>query len=93
MNFEEYINNICRVAFCHIKNIAKIRKFLSYDTAKTLMHCFVTSRIESCNSLLYGLFNYLIQRLQYVVNYAARVIARSRRFDHVTQLVDFLVTG
>ena len=67
MNFGEHIKNICRVAFYHIRNIAKIRKFLSYDTAKTLMHAFVTSRIDSCNALLFGLPNFLIQRLQYVL--------------------------
>ena len=87
MNFGEHIKNICRVAFYHIRNIAKIRKFLSYDTAKTLVHAFVTSRIDSCNALLFGLPNFLIQRLQYVLNSAARVIARSRKFDHITPLL------
>ena len=46
MNFDENIKNTCRLAFYHIRNIAKIRKFLSHDTVKTLMHAFVTSRIE-----------------------------------------------
>ena len=65
------LKNICRVAFYHVWNIAKIRTFLSYDTAKTLMHAFVTSRIDSCNALLFDLPNFLIQRLQYVLNSAA----------------------
>ena len=71
MNFDEHIKNICRIAFYYIRNIAKIRKFLSHDTAKILMHAFVTSRIDSCNALLFGLPNFLIQRLQYVLNSAA----------------------
>ena len=87
MNFDEHIKNICRVAFYHIRNIAKIRKFLSCDTVKTLMHAFVTSQIDSCNALLFGLPNFLIQRLQYVLNSAARVIARCRKFDHITPLL------
>ena len=57
------------------------------DTAKTLVHVFVTYRIDSCNALLFGLPNFLIQRLQYVLNSAARVIARSRKFDHITPLL------
>ena len=61
---------------------------LSYDTAKILMHAFVTSRIDPCNALLFGLPNFLIQRLQYVLNSAARVIARSRKFDQITPLPD-----
>ena len=55
MNFDEHIKSICRIAFYYVRNIAKIRKFLSYDTAKTLMHAFVTSRTASCNALLFGL--------------------------------------
>ena len=51
------------------------------------MHAFVTSRIDSCNALLFGLPNFLIQRLQHVLNSAARVIARSRKFDHITPLL------
>ena len=79
--------SFCRIAFYYIRNIAKFRKFLSYDTAKILMHAFVTSRIDSCNALLFGLPNFLIRRLQYVLNSAARVIARSRKFDHITPLL------
>ena len=51
---------------------------------------FVTSRIDSCNSLLYGLPSYLIQRLQYVeyvLNSTARLISRSRKADHITPLL------
>ena len=51
------------------------------------MHAFVTSRIDSSNALLFGLPNFLIQRLQYVFNSTARVIARYRKFDHITPLL------
>ena len=34
MNFDEHTKNICRIAFYYIRNIAKFRKFFSYDTAK-----------------------------------------------------------
>ena len=79
--------SVGRIAFYYIRNIAKFRKCLSYDTAKILMHAFVTSRIDSYNALLFGLPNFLIQRLQYVLNSADRVIARSRKFDHITSLL------
>ena len=66
MNFDVHFKNICRVAFYYIRNIAMIRTFLSYDTVKTLIHAFVTSRIDSSNALLFDLPNVLIQRLRYV---------------------------
>ena len=54
---------------------------------KTLIHAFVTSRIDNCNALLYGLPSYLVQRLQYVLNSAARLIFLSRKADHITPLL------
>ena len=42
---------------------------------------------EICNALLYSLPDYLIQRLQYVMNAAAKVITCKRKFDHVTPLL------
>ena len=43
------------------------------------------SRLDHCNSLLYGLPDYLIQRLQYVMNAAAKVIICKSL--HVTPLL------
>ena len=71
----------------HIRNISRIRPCLSIDSTKTLEHALVTSRLDRCNSLLYGLPDYLIQRLQYVMNAAAKVITCKRKFDHVTPLL------
>ena len=73
MSFEEHVNELCRTAFYHIRNISRIRSCLS-DSTKTLVHALVTSRLDYCNALLYGLPDYLIQRLQYVMNAAAKVI-------------------
>ena len=42
---------------------------------------------SNCNALLYGLPDYLIQRLQYVLNAAAKVITCKRKFDHDTPLL------
>ena len=60
---------------------------LSSDSTKTLVHALVTVRLDHCNALLYGLPDYLIQRLQYVINAAAKVITCKRKFDHVTPLL------
>ena len=47
----------------------------------------VTSRLDHCKALLYGLPDFLIQRLQYVINAAAKRITCKRKFDHVTPLL------
>ena len=76
MNFEKQVATICKSAFYHLRNILRIRKYLSVENAKTLIHAFVTCRLDNCNSLLYGLPGYLIHRLQLVQNCAAWVVMR-----------------
>ena len=46
------------------------------------MHAFINSKLDFCNSLLYGLPKYDINKLQSVQNAAARVIACLRKFGH-----------
>ena len=58
----------------------------SLQTAKILVHALVTSKLDNCNSLFYGLPKNLLQRLQYVLNSAARLVTLSRKSGHVTPL-------
>ena len=51
------------------------------------MHAYVTSRIDYCNSLLYGLPHKLIKKLQSVLNAAARVVTMTRKFDHISPVL------
>ena len=52
LNMERQVYAICKSAFFHIRNISWIRKFLSLNGAKPLVHAFVTYRLDNCNSLL-----------------------------------------
>ena len=84
---EAIVRMDAKSAFFHIRNISQVRRYLSIESTKTLVHAFVTSRIDNCNALLYGLPSYLVQRLQYVLNSAARLIFLSRKADHITPLL------
>ena len=80
-----HINNIVKVAFYHLRNIAKIRKYINVTTAEVLVHAFINSKLDFCNSLLHGLPKYEINKLQSVQNAAARVIRCLRTFDHISE--------
>ncbi|KAI5085474.1 hypothetical protein C0J45_5310, partial [Silurus meridionalis] len=54
LSFESHVNNITRIAFFHLRNIAKIRNMMSLQDAEKLVHAFVTSRLDYCNALLSG---------------------------------------
>ena len=73
--------------FFHLRSIARIRDCLSTTDSEILVHAFITSRLDSCNSLPYGLPEILIGRSQNVQNSAERPITRSRKYDHITPIL------
>ena len=85
--FTEHIASICKSSFYHLRNISNIRKYLSSTTTEILVHAFVSSKLDHCNSLLYGLPNCLIKKLQHVQNAAARLITLSRKHEHITPIL------
>ena len=82
-----HVTAVCKSAFFHLRNISKIRKFLNTETTKSLVHAFITSKVDYCNSLLYGVPKYLLLRLQRVLNCAARIVFKSNKYDHITPLL------
>ena len=86
-NFGEHVKMTCKIAFFRICGITKtVRRYLSHDTAKTIVHPYITSRLD-CNALFYGLPKYLTDRLQLGHNSAASLVSASRKHDHVTQIL------
>ena len=77
----------CQAAYYHIHNIRRIRKFLTHDSTQTLVHALIMGRVDYCNSLLYGLPEVHIRKLQRVQNSAARLIAGTPRFSHITPIL------
>ena len=75
---------ICSKAFRGLYSIRQIRKFLTVQSTKTLIHAFVSSHLDYCNALLFSLPKYQLGRLQKVQNAAARVTFQIAKFDHIT---------
>uniref|UniRef100_A0A671Y9A2 Reverse transcriptase domain-containing protein n=1 Tax=Sparus aurata TaxID=8175 RepID=A0A671Y9A2_SPAAU len=88
LSFDQHIKEITKIAFYHLRNIAKIRSFLSTADAEILIHAFVSSRLDYCNaSGLSGLPCESTKSLQMVQNAAARVLTRTRTFYHITPIL------
>jgi hypothetical protein len=84
MNMDTHIGKVCSKAFRGLYQIRQIRKFLDKSTTETLIHAFVTSHVDYCNALLYGLPRYQLTRLQKILNAAARVVSSVSKYDHIT---------
>ena len=82
-----HITRTCNSASYYLYNLRRIRKYLSKENTKTLVHAFITSRIDYCNSLLYGVPEYQINKLQRVQNMCARLICNESKYCHITPLL------
>ena len=87
LGMNSHINQICKASFYHIHNIRRISKYLSKECRQSLVHAYVTSRLDYCNSLLYGLPKYQLSKLQRIQNMAARLITDTMKFDHINPVL------
>ena len=84
---EDQIRRICQSVYFHIRNVNSIRKILSNETAATIIHALITSRIDNGNSLLTGVTDHSLRKLQLAQNAAARILTKTRKFDHITPIL------
>ncbi len=73
-----------------LRAIGRARKFLTTEATEKVLHAFVSSRLDSGNSILYGLPEYQIGRLQRLQNTAARILTRTKKFEHITPILHSL---
>jgi hypothetical protein len=84
LTMKPHMNNTIRSCYAQLYSISKIRKYLTVDATKIIIHAFISSRMDNLNSLLYKLPDCVINRLQRVQNSAARLIVKLRKRDHIT---------
>ena len=85
-----HISSVCRATHFHVRNIGAIRSHLFDSVTASLVHSHVTSRLDYYNSLLYGLPDNQLNRLQRIQNIAVRIVTRSPKQDHITPVLEQL---
>ena len=84
LTMNAHVSNIARTCYYELRRLAYIRRFLTSTATATLVSAFVLSRIDYCNSLLFGSTNDVTSHLQRIQNYAARVIFRLPMSSSIT---------
>ena len=87
LNFDDYISGVCRSTHFHLRNIGRIRHLLSYGACAQLIHALISIRLDYCSSLLYNLPKGSIERLQKIQNQAARILTKTSRCDHISEVL------
>ena len=86
-NFRSHISAICSSCIYHIRDLRRIRRHLDLDSAKLLANTLVSSRFDYCNSLLSGIAETDLTKLQRVLNRLARVVTKSPPFTRSVPLL------
>jgi hypothetical protein len=73
--------------FLQLRQLRVIRQSLTTDAARTLVHTFISNRLDYCNSLLYGITDGHMHQLQCIQNAAERLISETRKFDHLSSVL------
>ena len=87
MDHKDFISSKCKAGWYTLHNIKRVRSLLTREACETLINAYVTSKLDYCNCLLYGVPAKMLERLQKVQNSAAKTIARVPRRDHVTPIL------
>ena len=77
-SLNDHVSKICKSINYDLYSIGKIRKYLDTPIAGKMVNCSITSRLDYCNSLLYGAKGYNISQLQVCQNNAARMLSLRR---------------
>ena len=80
----KHVSNICKTSHYHIRALRHIRQSVDFETAKTIGCAIVGSRLDYCNSILYGTSAENLKKLQTVQNALARVVSGKRKYDRIT---------
>ena len=66
-NVNVHASDICRSSFYQLRNLSKIT-YLTQESREIAVHAFIKSKLDYCNSLLYGCRKMQLKKLQYVQN-------------------------
>ena len=81
---EPHINKTMQIAFLKIRQISYYRKILTQSSAK---HSSMSTRLDYCNGLLHGFPTNLVAKLQSILNTADRLVTKTRKYEHITQVM------
>ena len=82
--FTNHINSVIKSCFISLRDLHRIRRFLSIDTSVVIANALVSSRLDYCNSLFRSLSSRNVTRLQYVQNALARFVTGASKYTHIT---------
>ena len=89
-SFTNHVNSFIKSCFANLRDLHRIRRFLSYDMSIIVANALVSSRLDYCNTLFCSLLSKNITRLQKIQNCLAHFVSDASRFSHVSPILKSL---
>jgi hypothetical protein len=87
LSLDDHISYLKRTTFYHLRRIDSIRHCVSFKQREILVHSFITSRVDFCNSLFYGCKATYLKSIGTILSSAAKaLLGVSRRSDTISVL-------
>ena len=87
LTFHDHISTVVKTCFFHLRTLGKLRPQITQTAAKSIAVGLILSRLDYCNSCLWSVPAYELDRLQLVQNTAARIVTRTKKSQHITPVL------
>ena len=87
LTLAKHVSEASRNLTWQLREIRRLRRRLDQNTAETVVRSFVMSRLDYCNAIYCNLPATRTQPLVRILNFAARTVASSQLYDHVTPVL------
>ncbi len=81
LTFDKQVNAVVKSSYF------QLRLFLTCAEFERVIHAFISSRLDYCNSMYIGINQSYMNRLQTVQNAAARLLTGTRKYEHITPVL------
>ena len=86
LKLDNQIRSVVKLRFYQLSQLAKMKPILPRQLFKTVIHAFVTTRLDYCNALYVGVSAPSIVRLKMVQNAATRLLTGTRKYEYISPI-------
>ena len=84
LTFKEHVKTKSKPAISNILRLMHIRKYIDQGTCEILMFSLVLSHLDYSNGIMFGATDHVINTLQKVQNWAAKLTLKRKKFSSST---------
>ena len=88
LSYDDHFKKVCKSSLFHLRNISRIRKYLTQKSVEVIIHALITTNFDYCNSLnVWPSQTSASSKVTICSKLGCRIATLSKRHDHVTPLL------